>query len=206
MTGPPEPYNPYAPPLHEPGALGTGAHARVLGPLLILGNGSTLPPLCIKCGTSGGAGHLTGELASRDERFLYAPAWARLLGPIVRLFVQKRSRFVLPICARCNATWRRWNAIAVLGVLSPLGMLAVSATMVASPRGTDPSSTAFMLAIPVCMLGLSAVFRLRARHVVLATRIDRDETWLRGVHADAMRAAVEAAGEATQPRWHEDAR
>jgi hypothetical protein len=26
------------------------------------------------------------------------------------------------------------------------------------------------------------------------------------VHADAMRAAVEAAGEATQPRWHEDAR
>ena len=181
MTSPRD--NPYAPPVHEPEALGASKRARVLGPILILGNGCELPPVCVKCGT-------TEALRSRKQLFVYAPAWARLFGEFVIVFVQKKSRFVLPICAPCQGAWRRWNALAVLGLFAPLGLLAVSGSVLSSRTVPTGVVTAFLLAIPFGILAWSGVLRARAKRVVIATRIDREETWLRGVHEAARRAAT----------------
>jgi hypothetical protein len=179
MAPPPE--NPYAPPLHEPGALGASGRARVLGPILIVGNGYQFPPLCVKCGT-------TDALEARRQLFVYAPAWARLFGAFMIVMVQKKSRFVLPICAPCQTAWRRWNALAVLSLFAPLGLLAASGSVLSSRTVPGGAVTSFLLAIPFGILAWAGVLRGRTERVVTATRIDREETWLRGVHEAARKA------------------
>jgi hypothetical protein len=145
-------------------------------------NQGTFPPLCVKCGT-------TERLTVRAQRFSYVPPWSRLFGALLLLMLQKKSRFDLPICAPCNARWRTWNAVMGLGLVGiVVGMLVWGA--LAAPRGRDGGAAwGFFLGAAVTFGVFVVAGRKRAKHIVVATFIDREETRMRGVHIDVMRRA-----------------
>jgi hypothetical protein len=181
-----EEYNPYAPPQHEPGKPGAPSYpvrGRMIGDILVMpNNGGAFPALCVKCGTSEG-------LTVRSQRFSYVPPWARLFGALLLLMLQKKSRFDLPICAPCNTRWRTWNAVMGLGLVGVVAAMLVWGAL-AAPRGRDGDAAwGFFLGAAVIFGVFVVAGRKRTKHVVVATFIDREETRMRGVHIDVMRAA-----------------
>jgi hypothetical protein len=188
QPGPPnQPYNPYAPP--APGVQGAfpqapygpQAFARVDGEHFVVANGSHLPALCVKCGSN-------GPLETRKMVFTYVPPWARLFGALIMLAVQKKSTFLLPICRPCNGVWRKWNFFAFLGLVLP--MLAIGLVMLVLVVALNLDPGVLFVAVPAGLIGMIVVFLLRKKHVVLSTKVDKVETWLRGVHEHHVRMAV----------------
>ena len=95
------------------------------GAHLIVGTDSTIPAGdCWLCGTP-------GDVHLRPRRFSYAPPWIYLsalggpLGILVGGLLQRRARFRIPLCRRCDVRWDLGTlatlATAVLGLpLYPL--------------------------------------------------------------------------------------
>ena len=176
--------NPYAAP-PEPGPDAPGGHdaARMDEGLLVVPHGVTFPPLCVKC-----AAH--EPLTHRTQAFAYAPAWARLFGVLLMVLVQRRSTLVLPLCPRCDAAWKRWNVISRVGFLGPLLALVFLGGVLFARGDADAGNGVFGLALVAGLVGGTVSLRFRRQYVVFATRINERETWLRGVHETAMRAAT----------------
>jgi xanthosine utilization system XapX-like protein len=177
--------NPYAP----PGATDGGGDrlpapgARIEGELLVLRRGTPLPSLCVKCSTP-------DQLELCDQGFHYRPTWAQFVGIFGILLGVRRSAFQLPLCPACRAMWTKWDRLAGPAFLVPMLVVGIlAALLLAVPA---PSHVPSFIGIVALLIGLgigkSVVQFRRRRHVVSATRIDGDETWLRGVHDVVVRA------------------
>ncbi len=175
--------NPYAPPqvqnLSNPLATGPMA-ARVEGNLLVVANGSMLAPLCLKCGERQG-------LTWRDQKFMFVPPWARLFGALIQVIVAKRSRFSLPLCPQCTREWRTWTLLAALSWLPGVGVVILGGVVAA--LGSGDVGVALVLGGFVIMIGvLIAALVLRTKRIVVAAKIDKTHTWLRGIHDRVLQA------------------
>jgi hypothetical protein len=189
---PPQPpaQNPYAPPQAPvmPAGYGGGVpmSARVEGTTLVVPNGAPFPPVCLKCST-------TQAIEWRDQKFSYVPPWARFFGALIQLFVMKRSRFQLPVCQSCHREWKKWNLFLWLAVLPPI-FICVLAGVVATAVGGDAGASAATVLIVIGILafiaGLIVVAIFRKKKIVMATRIDKQFSWLLGVHANTIPAIV----------------
>lgn len=183
--------NPYAAPQAPvmPAGYAPGVSpVRVEGNLLVAANGSGLPAVCLKCGSTHGIGW-------RDQKFRWVPRWAVLFGALIQAMVAKRSRFNVPLCPPCTARWKKWNLLAWLSWLPGVGLLLIGAVL--SGVGADGAGgVAMMLGFLVVLAGLITALALRARAVVYPTRIDKTHTWLRGVHPNALQTMAAAAAQA----------
>jgi hypothetical protein len=172
--------NPYAPPqapmmapAHGAGPYGAAPSAHVEGKLLVAANGSPLPAMCFKCG-----GH---PAHWRPVKYQYTPPWAFFfLGWLGILIFSKRSSFQIPLCEQHRAEWKKWNIIAGLSWI-PGAILWMLGAVVAGVSG-DVGAVLLLLGIPVFFVGLITCLILRSRKIVMPTKIDNMQSWLRGVH------------------------
>jgi hypothetical protein len=179
------PQNPYAAPAAPvmPAGYAPGPSlARIEGQLLVVANGGTFPPVCLRCGA-------THPIEWRDQKFMYVPALARLLGALIQLMVAKRSRFNLPLCQACNAEWKKWNLFLGLSWLPGLFLIVVAGG-VASALGGDAAVVVFLLGLAVLLGGILTAAVIRSRRTIVATKIDKTSTWLKGVAMQAQQAIV----------------
>jgi hypothetical protein len=179
--------NPYAPPKAPITPVGRdpSASARIEGRALVLANGATLPPVCLKCGGA-------EAIEWREQRFKHVPPWARLLGVLFQELLAKRSRFRLPLCSRCHEQWRKWNRIVWLVwmpgiVLTLLGVASLSAA--------PGDFGLYVLLVGLALAGAGLVggivaLVLRQKRIVYAARVNDSHSWLHGVHESAMQAIV----------------
>ncbi len=179
------PQNPYAAPQAPvmPAGYAPGqAAARIEGLLLVVANGAQLPPVCLRCAA-------THPIEWRDQKFMYVPPWARLLGALIQLLVAKRSRFNLPLCHSCNAQWKKWNLF--LGLSWLPGLLLILLGAVCTGAGVDGAAAALYVIGSLVFLGaLITAIVIRSRKMIMATKIDKTYTWLRGVALPAQQAVV----------------
>jgi hypothetical protein len=187
--GQPPPVNPYAAPQAPIMPTGYGAtpmSARVEGKALVVANGSAFPPLCLKCGTPQG-------LEWRDQKYTYVPPWARLFGALIQVFVMKRSRSKVPVCQPCNQQWKKANLLLWLAILGGV-VLWIFAGVGAGAAGEEAGGTIGVvfgvLGFVVFFGGIIAFAIVRQKRVVSATRIDKQFTWLTGIHGNAIQAIV----------------
>ena len=177
--------NPYAPPQapvmpvgYAPGA----SVAHVEGQLLVVANGAQLPPVCLRCAA-------TQPIVWRDQKFMYVPPWARLLGALIQVIVAKRSRLNLPLCQRCNGEWKKWNLLLALSWLP--GSLLMILGGICSSADLEAVGSAILIVGSLAFLGaLVTALIMRSRRTITATKIDKTHTWLRGVAPYAMQAVV----------------
>jgi hypothetical protein len=188
------PQNPYAPPQAPvmPAGYAPGmSAARMEGELLVVTNGAQFPPVCLRCGA-------TQPIEWRDQRFAYVPVWARFFGVLIQAIVTKRSRFNLPLCSPCNATWKKYNWM--LGLSWIPGALFFVLAGVLGGAGADDDITLilFLVGLVVFLAGLVTVAVLRARKIVQATKIDKTDTWMKGIALGAREAIL---GQGQQPGY-----
>lgn len=190
-------YNPYAPPAPPaPYGYGHGAPmsgmppvARVEGERVVLRNGMALPPVCLKCG-------VRQPVEWRKQKFVWSPQWtillvlvSLLLGAIVALILQKRSEFQLPLCPACNTRWKQWNLLMVFTALAIIGIIPLT-VVAGSFVSSDSMPTIVMVGIFGWLIGIVFVAIARTKAIVLPKKIDKFETWLLGVHPEAIRVLV----------------
>ena len=177
--------NPYAAP--QAPVAGYGAPqgqpmAHVDGVSVVVANGSGMPPVCLKCGNAQG-------IQWRDANFRYVPPWARFFGWLIQALVVKKSRFSLPLCTPCNATWKKWTIILALSWIPGLLVLFLGLGLGSIDDGLGAAVT--MVGLLVMVVGLVVAAVLRNRRTIWAGKIDKTHTWLRGVHAVATQALVQ---------------
>jgi hypothetical protein len=179
--------NPYAPPQAPTGyaanaAYGPGGHspsAYVEGKLLVAANGSTLPPMCMKCGAP--------PAVWRAQNYTYTPPWAFFfLGWIGLLIFSKRSSFQVPLCAEHQAAWKKWNLLAGLSWLPGVVLWVLGGIVADSDAGIG--AVFFLLGTLVFFVGLITALVIRGRRIVFPAKIDKTHSWLRGVHANVLQA------------------
>lgn len=181
--------NPYAPPQAQIMPAGHGTtpmSARVDGTSLVVPNGSAFPPVCLKCAATQG-------ISWRDQKFTYVPPWARLFGALIQVFVMKRSRFQLPLCQPCLGTWKKWNLYMWLAIVPPI-LLCIFGGVLGAAIDGDLGGTLAAISVTVGILGflvgLIVVAIQRRKAVVMAFKIDKQFSWLRGIHANALPAIL----------------
>jgi hypothetical protein len=183
--------NPYAPPQAPIAPAGYGQvpmSARIEGNVLVVPNGAPFPHVCLKCAT-------TQALEWRDQKYSYVPPWARLFGALIQVFVMKRSRFQLPICQSCHRVWKKWNLMMWLVIAPTLFvwfLAVVAAVAISGDTGASVAGILGAIGGLVFVVGLIVVAIFRKKWVVSAIRIDKQFSWLSGVHAHAL--AVVAGG------------
>jgi hypothetical protein len=139
----------------------------------------------VKCGVA-------ESLELRECAFSYRPAWAQFVGAFGVVAGVRRATFRFPVCASCKALWDKWDRIAGPAFLLPaVAVVVLGLVILAVPA--DSHITSFL--VVVALLGVLMVCKsfaqfMRRRYVVSALRIDKHETWLRGVHELAARAAL----------------
>lgn len=173
--------NPYAAPQAPMGApayapAAGGGHAvsaYVDGKALVAANGSTLPAMCMKCGQQ--------PTHWRQQAYQYTPPWAFfVLGWIGLLIFSKRSSFQVPLCEEHRATWKTWNLIAGVSWIPGVLFWILGAMLADSDSGVG--AVLLLVGTLLFFVGLFTALILRSRKIVTATRIDKVQTWLRGVH------------------------
>jgi hypothetical protein len=190
--------NPYAPPQAPIAPAGYGQvpmSARIEGTVLVVPNGAPFPHVCLKCAT-------TQALEWRDQKYSYVPPWARLFGALIQVFVMKRSRFQLPICQSCHRVWKKWNLMMWLVIAPTLFVWFLAVVAAVAIDGDTGASVAGILGVIgglVFVAGLIVVAIFRKKWVVSAIRIDKQFSWLSGVHANAL-AVVAGGGYPAQPQ------
>ena len=196
--GQPPTANPYAAPQAPimPGGYGaTPMSARVEGNAVVVPNGAAFPQLCLKCATTQG-------LEWRDQKYTYVPPWARLFGALIQVFVMKRSRFQVPVCQSCHQGWKKANLLLWLGIGGGIVLCMIAA--VGAGLGGDDAGPVLggifgVLAFLVFFGGIIAYAIVRQKRAVSAIRIDKQFTWLTGIHANAIQAIVGGGGGYAQP-------
>lgn len=184
--------NPYAAPQAPvmPAGYAPGVSPlRVEGNLLVAANGSGLPAVCLKCGSTHGIGW-------RDQKFVWVPRWAVLFGALIQAIVAKRSRFNLPLCPPCTARWKKWNLIAWLSWLPGAFLFLVGVALSGVQAAGAAGALLAIFGVVIVLAGLLTALVLRGRAVVYPTKIDKTHTWLRGVHANALQTMAAAAAQA----------
>ncbi len=168
------PQAPIGAPAYGPGAVGGhGVSAYVDGKAQVAANGSTLPAMCMKCGQQ--------PTHWRQQAYQYTPPWAFfVLGWIGLLIFSKRSSFQVPLCEEHRATWKTWNLIAGVSWI-PGVLFWILGAMVADSDG-GIGAALLLVGTLLFFVGLFTALILRSRKIVTATRIDKVQTWLRGVH------------------------
>ena len=153
--------------------------ARLEGETLVVANGAAFPAICVKCGTTHGLG-------KRNHKFAYVPTWARFFGPLIQRIFTKTSQFDLPICAPCNAQWKKWNLI--VGVSWLPGFLFLF-------LGPAIFQSGAMALVGFLMLfgGLVTALVMRRPHILDVTKIDAESTWIVRLHPSAQTALVTPA-------------
>jgi hypothetical protein len=188
--------NPYAAPQapigggYAPGPYGAqGVSAYVEGKLLVAANGSTLPPMCLKCGQP--------PTFWRPQAYQYTPPWAFfVLGWIGLLIFSKRSSFQVPVCEEHRALWKKWNLIAGLSWIPGTLFFILGAMLMDSDGGVG--AVLFLLGMAFFFVGLFTALIMRNQRIITVTRIDKVQTWLRGVHPNVLQAVAASQG-ATLP-------
>lgn len=179
--------NPYAAPQapiasggYGPGPYGQGPGSlMVQGNLLVAANGSTLPPVCLKCGAQ--------PTVWRPVRYQYTPPWAFLfLGWIGILIFTKRSSFQVPLCEEHRSTWVLWNSIAGLSWLPGLALCVLGGVLSGVNDGLGAGIIG--LGMLVFLVGLITTLVIRNYKIVMPRKIDAAQTWLRGVHPAVLQA------------------
>jgi hypothetical protein len=177
--------NPYAAPQAQvmPAGYAPGyAPARIEGNLLVVANGSTFPPVCLKCGNN-------QAIEWRDQKYTYIPPWARMFGWLIQMLVAKRSRFQIPVCQPCNKEWKKWTLITALSWLPGMLLIVLGVILASADVGEVGGPVAF-LGFAVLFVGLFVAIFLRNKRMVFATKIDKTHSWLRGIHQGAMQAVT----------------
>lgn len=194
---PPNPYQPpaaygqaYAPAYGPPGAF----VAFVEGSDLAVQKEAPLPPVCMKCG-------LAPAEHRRNQQFVWNPQWIVflvLLSPIVAavvaLIVQKRGRLMLPLCQRCDSSWKMGTLLIVLGIFWLVGALIGGAIAM----GEDLPEVGVPLLVSSVVFFVVALVLARNRFL-RAKRIDERVIVLAGVHPNAVQAILAAAN--APPTW-----
>lgn len=178
--------NPYAAPQAPimPNAYAPGhSPARVEGELLVMANGATFPPVCLKCGGQHG-------IEWRDQKFRYVPPWARyLFGYLIQALVAKRSRFNLPLCQPCHKEWKKWSLLmAVLWL--PAVLFWILGGVFSSMDLDTVAMAMFAVGTLIFIAAIGFAVFMRNKKIVTTTKIDATHTWLRGIHANVLRAAT----------------
>lgn len=188
--------NPYAPPRSDVDeaaprrATKRGPLGRIEGDLLVVPNGESLPPVCLKCG-------IRDDIRYRRQTFYWAPPWSYALVPLlcvigaaVVAILQKKADFALPLCAACDRRWTLWTFASVGIALMALPIYLGVTTL---PRGLTARGFLYVgLASFGAWLSLGSAFTWARRRALIAPRrIDNVETWLSGVHRQAMRVIVD---------------
>lgn len=187
--GQPPTANPYAAPQAPimPGGYGaTPPNARVEGNAVVVANGAAFPHVCLKCATTQG-------LEWRDQKYTYVPPWARLFGALIQVFVMKRSRFQVPVCGPCHQGWKKANLLLWLGIGGGVVLCMIAA--VGAGVGGDDAGPVIggifgVLAFLVFFGGIIAYAIVRQKRAVSAIRIDKQFTWLTGIHPNAIPVIV----------------
>jgi hypothetical protein len=186
-----QPQNPYMAPQAQvmPAAYGQGPMgARIEGNTLVVANGMTFPPVCMKCGNTQG-------IEWHNQKFVFTPFWAwYVLGWIGYLIFTKRSRFAIPVCQPCHSQWKKWNLFLALSFLPLVLLGALSAAIASSVDDSGAiAGITFTVGILAFIVALVVVAILRAKKAVLARKIDASFTWLRGIHPSVMQMIASGA-------------
>jgi hypothetical protein len=145
---------------------------RVEGPLLVAANGAGLPAMCLKCG---GPPHQW-----KAQKYMYVPAWARMMGWLGVLIFSKKASFQLPLCNDHRAEWKKWNLIAWLAIVPPFLLWIIA--MAAIGMDSDAGPILFFAGLLMLLADLITVVMLRNKKIVTASKIDKTHAWLKGVH------------------------
>jgi hypothetical protein len=162
--------------------------ARMEGQTLVAANGSTFPPVCVKCGTVQG-------IEWRNQKFVFTPFWAwYFMGWIGYLIFTKRSRFAIPVCQPCHSQWKKWNLFLGLSFV-PLILFWVIGFAVAAAvdDGAGIAGIMFTVGILAFIAFFIVAIILRNKKAVSARRIDATYSWLVGVHPTALQAIMTGA-------------
>jgi hypothetical protein len=174
--------NPYAPPQAPATNAAYGAapygpsSARVEGTLLVVANGSPLPAMCLKCGAP--------PTHWKPQKYQFTPAWARMLGWLGYIVFSKKSNFQIPLCEPHRAEWKKWNLVAGLSLIP--GLLVWGIVTAAVGLDSDAGGVVFFGGMILFIVELLVVLLLRAKKIVMATKIDKTHSWLRGIHPSVL--------------------
>jgi hypothetical protein len=170
---------------------------REEGELLAVSHGARLGAVCVKCGTRDG-------VVTRFEVLHAQRPWAWLwyftgvLGIVVLSFLQRTGGVSLPLCAACDARWRRVvrrRSLTTLSVI-PVTLLA-GVALAAEARGRLPDGAGSWLALALAAVWTAAFLAVHVgksrRATVTAAGITGDLIFLRGVHPAARRELVAEA-------------
>jgi hypothetical protein len=170
--------NPYAAPQqHAQPSVGQ-MPARMEGEALVVANGAAFTQVCLKCGT-------THALEGRHQKYMYVPMWARFFGPLIQIIFRKTSEFYLPICNACNANWKKWNLIAGVSWIPGLLLIFMGLAI-----GDNAGALFTLMGLLGLFVGLITTLVLRLKHIVAATKIDGNSTWLTRIHPVALNAIL----------------
>jgi hypothetical protein len=192
--------NPYAPPQAPVIDAGYGQapygpqSAYVEGKLLVAANGTTLPAMCLKCGSQ--------PHQWKAQKYMYVPPAARLIGWLGILIFGKRSSFQLPLCNGHLAEWKKWNLIAWLATVPTIVAFCVLMAVVGGMDG-DAGPIVFFGGIVLVLAELITVLVIRSKKIVMATKIDKTHSWLSGVHPTVLQfvASPQAPQGYGQPQY-----
>ncbi len=161
-----------------------GYSASMDGAALVLSHDAVVPAVCMKCGSH-------DQITRREVVFSWSPAWVRylvfcLIGIILRVLMQVRASFVVPLCARCNS---RWAAARIAGIGS---LVILSAALASGPLLRHYPQARF--------IGVAAFVLFAAVHLVFVRprvlpvhRIDEETIAFDKVNAEATKEILEGA-------------
>ena len=182
--------NPYAAPQAQVMPAGYGQapmSARVEGASLVVPNGATFPAVCLKCGNQQG-------IEWRNQRYTWIPPWARFFGWLIQMLVAKRSRFQLPLCQPCHSQWKKWNLFLWLSFLPLFLFIFIGAAIAgATEDGGAIAGILITLGVVGFIVGLIVAIVFRNKKAVTAIRIDKQFSWLRGIHPNVMQMVAMGA-------------
>jgi hypothetical protein len=163
---------------------------QVQGKLLVAPNGAPLPPMCLKCGGQ--------PTVWRPVRYQYTPPLALyFLGWLGIVLFTKRSSFQIPLCEQHRATWVKWNWFAGLSWLPGLFLCVLGGGV--SAVSDDLGGVMIVLGTITLLVGLIVGLVVRSFKIVMTTKIDATQSWLRGVHPSVLQAV--SSGGAVAPGY-----
>ncbi|WP_394848952.1 hypothetical protein LZC95_16050 [Pendulispora brunnea] len=144
-----------------------------------------LPAVCMKCARVDG-------LVTRDHKFQYTPPWTYglffALGPVAVLIVmallRNNARMPIPLCAPCDARWRKTTIVlwSTVGLMVALPLLAIFAAAVSEVAGQVLLALSGVALVALLVVSLVVVRPAQLR----AKKIDHAHVWILGVHQDVL--------------------
>lgn len=195
--------SPYAPPPGPfpppPMNVAWGSQAYMSGPALVLGKGTTLPDVCVKCGARHGLTH-------RRHTFAWSPpwVWATAVFGLAIVFIlmfamRKTATYSFPICDGCNKKWSQGRLFFWLSFLPGLFLMLLSFVF----AGIDePDLFAFSIMGSFFGFLIAPVltkFVYSRPKQLWVTNIDERVAFIRGVDWQAAQAACQAMQQANAP-------